>query len=196
MVDVSKTPVILASQSPRRVKLLKKIIKKFIVIPSNVDELCSPNYSPEENAIALSRKKAAWVANSHPHHWVIGADTLVVLKNEIIGKPANNEEALKILRRLSGRKHKVITGISVVHSKTFSAAIVSQVHIKPLTDDEIVSYVNSGEPMDKAGAYAIQEKGASLVEGYKGSYSNIVGLPIDALKDLLQRSGFYFDGSS
>ena len=138
----------------------------------------------------MSRKKADWVANRYPHHWVIGADTLVVLENEIIGKPTNLEDAHKILKRLSGRKHKVITGITVVHSETLSAAIVSQVNIKTLNNNEIASYINSGESMDKAGAYAIQGKGASVVKNYEGSYSNIVGLPIDALKDLLQKSGF------
>ena len=192
----SRTPVILASQSPRRIELLKQIIKNFLVIPSDVSEICSPNLSPEENAIALGRKKADWIANRHPRHWVIGADTLVVLKNEIIGKPANIDDAFQLLRRLSGREHNVITGIAVVHSNTLSAVTVSKVRIKSLTDNEIVSYVNSGEPMDKAGAYAIQGKGASLVENYEGSYSNIVGLPIGTLKDLLQKSEFSFDGSS
>ena len=191
----SEISVILASQSPRRIELLKQIIKNFLVIPSEVDEVCSSNLSPEENAIALGRKKAAWVANRHPRHCVIGADTLVVLENKIIGKPTNVDEAHQILRRLSGREHKVITGVSVVHSNTLSAATVSQVRIKPLADNEIDSYVNSGEPMDKAGAYAIQGKGASLVENYKGSYSNIVGLPINTLKDLLQKLGFSFNNS-
>ena len=185
-----KKPLILASQSPRRVELLKKIIKNFLVIPSGIDEVCSSILSPEENAIILSRKKADWVANRYPHHWVIGADTLVVLENEIIGKPTNLDDAHKILKQLSGRKHKVITGVTVVHSETLSAAIVSQVNIKTLNNNEIASYINSGESMDKAGAYAIQGKGASVVKNYEGSYSNIVGLPIDALKDLLQKSGF------
>ena len=192
----SSTPVILASQSPRRVDLLKQIIKNFIVIPSEVNEVCKSNISPEENAKYLGLKKATWVAKRYPHHWVIGADTLVVLDNEIIGKPGSVDEACQILRRLSGRKHKVITGVAVVHSNTLSAATVSQVRIKHLTENEIFSYVTSGEPMDKAGAYAIQGKGASQVEGYKGSYSNIIGLPIDTLKDILQRSGIYFDNFS
>jgi len=185
-------PVILASQSPRRIELLKQVIESFLIIPSKVDEVCSPNLSPEENAIALGRKKADWVANHHPRHCVIGADTLVVLENEIIGKPVNVYEAYQILRRLSGREHKVITGVAVVHLNTLSAATVSKVRIKSLTDNEIVSYVDSGESMDKAGAYAIQGKGTALVESYKGSYSNIVGLPIDTLKNLLGKSGFSF----
>ena len=186
----SNTPVILASQSPRRAELLKQIIKNFLVIPSEIDEVCSSNLSPEKNATNLSQKKANWVATRNPYHLVIGADTLVVLDNHIIGKPANVGDAYQILRRLSGREHEVITGVTVVYLNTLSAATVSKVRIKAITDSEIVSYVNSGESMDKAGAYAIQEKGASLVEDYKGSYSNIVGLPIDTLKDLLKKSGF------
>ena len=125
----SHTPVILASQSPRRVELLKTIIKSFEVIPSEIDEVCNANLSPEENAAFLSRKKAAWVAKQHPRHLVIGADTLVVLGSEIIGKPTDVEDAYRILRLLSGREHKVITGVAVVHSKTLSATSVSRVRI-------------------------------------------------------------------
>ena len=192
----SQTPVILASQSPRRIELLKQIVNNFQVIPSEIDEVCNTDLSPEENAASLGQQKADWVAKRHPGHWVIGADTLVVLENEIIGKPADVEDACQILRRLSGREHKVITGIAVIHSKAFSASTVSKVRIKPLTEEEIVAYVNSGEPMDKAGAYAIQGIGSSLVKGYDGSYSNIVGLPVDALKDLLRKADFPSDSKS
>ncbi|MGY8762290.1 MAG: Maf family protein, partial [Nitrospinaceae bacterium] len=172
----SPTPVILASQSPRRVELLKTIIKNFQVIPSNIDETCKSNLSPEENAVFLSRKKAAWVSKDHPHSLVIGADTLVVLENKIIGKPVDTEDACQILHRLSGREHKVITGVAIIHSKTISSFSISRVRIKHLTQSEIISYVDSGEPMGKAGAYAIQGQGSFLVESYEGSYSNIVGL--------------------
>lgn len=192
----SCAPAILASQSPRRIELLKQIIGNFRVIPSEVDEVCLPNLSPEENAVSLGRQKADWVADRHPGHWVIGADTLIVLDDEIIGKPTDAEDACQILRRLSGREHKVITGMAIIHSNTSSAATVSRVRFKSLTETEIVSYVNSGEPMDKAGAYAIQGKGSSLIEGYDGSYSNIIGLPIDELKDLLCKAGFPFNKGS
>ncbi len=187
-MDKSKTPVILASQSPRRTELLKTIVEKFRIVPSNIDETCDTNLLPEENAILLASKKAGFVAKLHPHHLVIGADTLVVLKNKIIGKPNTPEDARQTLRQLSGQEHKVITGLALVYLKIFSAACVSHVRIKRLTNNEIDSYVESGEPMDKAGAYAIQGKGSFLVEGYDGSYSNIVGLPIELLKDLLQKS--------
>ena len=192
----SCAPVILASQSPRRIELLKQIIGNFRVIPSEVDEVCLPDLSPEENAAFLGRQKADWVADRHPGHWVIGADTLIVLDDEIIGKPTDAEDACQILRRLSGREHKVITGMAIIHSNTSSAATVSRVRFKSLTETEIVSYVNSGESMDKAGAYAIQGKGSSLIEGYDGSYSNIIGLPIDELKDLLCKADFPFNKGS
>jgi len=182
-----KIPVILASQSPRRIELLKTVIENFRVVPSKIDEVCDINLSPEENAILLGRKKATWVAKEHPHNLVIGADTMVVLENKIIGKPTDAENARQILRQLSGQEHKVITGVAVVHSKIFSAVSISRVRIKTLTSNEINSYVKSEEPMDKAGAYAIQGKGSFLVESYDGPYSNIVGLPINLLKNLLQK---------
>jgi len=191
-MDKPKTPVILASQSPRRTELLKTIIKNFRVVPSNIDETCNTDLLPEENAILLASKKADFVAKLHPQHLIIGADTLVVLKNKIIGKPNNPENARQILRQLSGQEHKVITGLALVHLKNFSAASVSHVRIKKLTANEIDSYVECGEPMDKAGAYAIQGKGSFLVEGYDGSYSNIVGLPIELLKNLLQKLNLSF----
>ena len=157
------------------------------MVPSKIDEICDTDLSPEENAILLGRKKATSVAKLHPHHLVIGADTLVVLENKIIGKPTDTENARQILRQLSVQEHKVITGGAVVHSKIFSAASISRVRIKTLTSNEINSYVKSEEPMDKAGAYAIQGKGSFLIESYDGPYSNIVGLPIKLLKNLLQK---------
>ena len=189
-MDSPRIPVILASQSPRRIELLKTVIKNFRIVPSKINEVCDINLSPEENAILLGRKKATWVAKEHPHNLVIGADTIVVLENKIIGKPTDAENARQILRQLSGQEHKVITGVAVVHLKIFSAVSISHVRIKALTRNEINSYVESGEPMDKAGAYAIQGEGSFLVESYSGSYSNIIGLPMDLLKDLLQKLNF------
>ena len=189
-MDSPRIPVILASQSPRRIELLNTVIKNFQVVPSKVDEVCDIDLSPEENAMLLGRKKATWVAKHHPHNLVIGADTMVVLENKIIGKPTDAENARQILRQLSGQEHKVITGVAVVHSKIFSAASISHVRIKTLTPNEINSYVESSEPMDKAGAYAIQGEGSFLVESYSGSYSNIIGLPMDLLKDLLRKLNF------
>lgn len=189
-----RAPVILASQSPRRAGLLRKLIADFRVIPSEVEEVVRPDRSPEENARAIAREKADWVAQRHPGSWVIGADTLVVLDEIIIGKPIDPGDAQSILKRLSGRDHRVITGVAVAHTTTVSAAAISRVRIKALSDEEIAAYVESGEPMDKAGAYAIQGRGSFLVAAHEGSYSNIVGLPLETLKDLLAQSGYPADG--
>ena len=189
-MHTQKIPVILASQSPRRIKLLKTIIENFLVIPSKTDEVCDINLSPEENAILLGRNKATSVAKYHPNNLIIGADTIVVLKNKIIGKPTDIENARQILRQLSGQEHEVITGITVVHSQILSASKISRVRMKNLSLKDINSYVESGESMDKAGAYAIQGEGSFLVESYSGSYTNIIGLPMELLEDLLQKSNF------
>ena len=189
-MHTQKIPVILASQSPRRIKLLKTIIENFLVIPSKIDEVCDINLSPEENAILLGRNKATSVAKYHPNNLIIGADTIVVLKNKIIGKPTDIENARQILRQLSGQEHEVITGITVVHSQILSASKISRVRMKNLSLKDINSYVESGESMDKAGAYAIQGEGSFLVESYSGSYTNIIGLPMELLEDLLQKSNF------
>ena len=192
----SQTPVILASQSPRRIELLKTIIKNFKVIPSKIDEILDSSLSPEENAIYLGRKKATSVAKHNPHHLVIGADTLVALESKIIGKPTNTEDACRILQLLNGKEHKVITSVTVVSSKILSATSVSRVRLKALTQNEINSYINTGESIDKAGAYAIQGQGSFLVKSYEGSYSNIVGLPLELLKQLLLKSEFNIESST
>jgi nucleoside triphosphate pyrophosphatase len=184
--------IILASQSPRRKELLKKIVTEFQIVPSSVEEILEPGLSPRENAIAIARKKALDVARRHPGHYVIGADTIVVLDDEIIGKPEDAADACNILKRLSGRRHLVITGVAIVNSTQVEDAGVSEVDIRFLNEEEITRYVDTGEPLDKAGAYAIQGEGASIVSSYSGSYSNIVGLPLDTVKALLQISGYEF----
>jgi len=187
-----KNSVILASRSPRRFELLKKIVPNFDVIPSSADEIFQSELSPRENAIAIAYAKALDVSKNHPGHFVIGADTIVTLDDEIIGKPKDAADARNILKRLSGKRHQVITGVVVVHSEPMKDAGVSEVNIRSLTDDEIARYVETGEPMDKAGAYAIQGKGAFMIDSYSGSYSNIVGLPLDIVKTLLKRAGYPF----
>jgi nucleoside triphosphate pyrophosphatase len=185
--------VVLASQSPRRKELLKKIVAEFEIVPSSVEEILQPDLSPSENAIAIARMKALDVARSRPGHFVIGADTIVVLGDEIIGKPVDADDARKILKRLSGRQHQVITGVVIVNSQRVENAVISEVDIRPLNEEEIARYVATGEPLDKAGAYAIQGEGASIVAFYSGSYSNIVGLPLDMIKTMLQQGGYKFD---
>jgi len=184
--------VILASRSPRRVELLKEVIPDFSVIPSSAKEIFQPGLTPKENAIAVAGAKALDVAHNHPGHFVIGADTIVVLGDEIIGKPKDADDACNILKRLSGKQHQVITGVVVVHTTSAQDAGVSDVNIRTLNEDEITRYVETGEPMDKAGAYAIQGKGAFMVDSYSGSYSNIVGLPLDIVRTLLEQAGYHF----
>lgn len=183
--------LILASQSPRRLELLKQITDQFDVVPSSVEEELDWGLRPEENARLLARAKAEDVAENYPNCWVIGADTLVTLDQVILGKPVDVADAKNILRRLSGRKHLVITGICVVGpGKTLDIAVTSKVRFKPLTDEEISSYIQTGEPMDKAGAYAIQGKGSFMVREFSGSETNIIGLPIDELNTLLTKTGY------
>ena len=181
--------IVLASQSPRRVELLKEISTQFEVVPSSIEEVLDPGLRPEENAQNLARAKAESIAPSFPDCWVIGADTLVTLDHEIFGKPEDEEDAKRILKKLSGREHTVVTGICVVGpEKSLDKAVVSQIKIKPLTDQEIEDYIATGEPMDKAGAYAIQGKGSFMVRSFFGSKNNIIGLPLDELKILLKKT--------
>ena len=190
MIRSQSLPIILASQSPRRIQLLGEITDEFQVIPSEVEEVFSGDRTPGDNAVAIAREKAQWVADRNPNHCVLGADTIVVLNDEIIGKPEDEEQAYKILKRLSGKIHSVITGVALVGDDVLEEACVSTVSIKPLTNQEIYSYIQSGEPMDKAGAYAIQGKGAFMVKAYEGSFSNIVGLPLETVRKLLNLAGF------
>lgn len=185
--------IILASQSPRRIELLKQITPDFEVIPSDIEEIFDPKRTPRDNAIALAVEKAQWVARNHKDCFVIGADTIVVLDGEIIGKPTDPNDAHRILKRLGGREHQVITGIAVINTSIFKDAVTSTVAIKPLSNEEIIRYIDTGEPLDKAGAYAIQGKGAFMINSYRGSYTNIVGFPVETVRDLLHQAGYGFD---
>ena len=183
--------LILASQSPRRLELLQQITDQFEVVPSSVEEKLDYGLRPEENVRLLARAKAENVAKNYPECWVIGADTLVALHQEILGKPVDVSDAHRILSRLSGKEHRVMTGVCVVSpKKTLDTAVTSNVRFKSLTDEEISNYIQTGEPMDKAGAYAIQGKGNFMIREFSGSKSNIIGLPIDELKALLAKTGF------
>ncbi len=188
---MSKNKLILASKSPRRLELLKQITSEFEVVPSSVKEEIDYGLRPEENARLLARAKAEDVASKYPECWVIGADTLVTLHQEILGKPEDAVDAQRMLRRLSGKEHRVATGICVVGpEKTLDKSITSKVRFKSLTEEEILNYIQTGEPMDKAGAYAIQGEGSFMIREFSGSKTNIIGLPIDELKTLLQKTGY------
>lgn len=171
--------IILASASPRRRELLEKAEIPFNLCIKNVDETVPEGLTPEEAAMFVAEKKALAVAGVDEEAVVIGADTIVVLDGEILGKPADEEDAIKMLMRLSGREHTVITGVCLAcgdKKTTFYKS--SKVTFYKLERDEVKRYVRTGEPMDKAGAYGIQGKGSLFVESIEGDYFNIVGLPL------------------
>ena len=171
--------IILASSSPRRRELLSKAEVKFDICIKSVDETVPEGMSPAEGAEHTAAVKAMAVAFMNTEAVVIGADTIVVLGDEILGKPKDKADAADMLKKLSGKEHEVITGVCLAYKgkyETFHCS--SKVKFYELTDDEIRHYVASGEPMDKAGAYGIQGKGMMLVESINGDYCNIVGLPV------------------
>ena len=190
-MNKNNSRLVLASKSPRRRELLKEISNQIEVAPSSIKEVLDIGLRPAENARNIARAKAESIAPSFPNSWVIGADTLVTLDDEIFGKPDDEKDAERILKRLSGREHIVVTGICVVGpQKSLDKCVVSKIKIKPLTIQEIKDYIATGEPMDKAGAYAIQGKGSFMVRSFSGSKTNIIGLPIDELKVLLKKTRY------
>ncbi len=173
--------IILASKSPRRRDLLEQAGLSFSVAPSGVDESAIPMASPERYARVLAEAKAKDVSARAPDHWVIGADTIVVAGDAVLGKPGSEAEAREMLRLLEGRSHRVITGYCILHEELerfFSESVVTEVWFKGLTDEEIEWYIRTGEPFGKAGSYAIQGIGVRLVTRIDGSYTNVVGLPV------------------
>lgn len=186
--------IILASASPRRRELLRQIGLTFEVEPSSLVEEIPPGIEPHQLARQISFRKAEIVASRHRDAIVIAADTFGVIDGQVLGKPHTSEEARKMLATLSGRCHSVITGFTIIDTaddKTLSRSVETKVYIKVLTDTEIDAYVRSGEPLDKAGAYAIQGLGAVLVERIEGDYLNIVGLPLNALAEALKEFGIH-----
>ena len=171
--------LILASKSPRRVEILGNIGAEFEVIPANVDESVEDGTKPDDAVMEISKRKALCILEKHADAFIISADTVVVIDNEIIGKPKDEQHAFDILKRLSGRSHFVYTGFTLCNKdKVYCGYVSTEVQFKELTDDEIYRYIKSREPMDKAGAYGIQEKGSVFVTGIKGDYFNVMGLPI------------------
>jgi septum formation protein len=185
-----KTKIILASQSPRRRYLLERAGLKFSVIPSDFDESSIPPAPPKDYVRKLATAKARDVASRHPNSWVIGADTVVVVDGRLLGKPASQTEARSMLQRLSGRTHYVLTGVCICRqsdNRFFEDTVRTDVLFKELTDAEIEWYIQTGEPFDKAGAYAIQGIGTFLVRRIDGSYTNVVGLPVCEVVEFLLR---------
>ncbi len=192
-LEAMKT-IILASASPRRKELLEQIGLKFEIEPSNYDEDLNPALDPHELAKSLSLKKAELVARNHRDALIIAADTFVVLEGKILGKPKTETGAGKMLAALSGKQHSVITGFTIIDTgshKALSRSVATEVYIKKLTSNEIDAYVKSKEPLDKAGAYAIQGLGSVIVEKIEGDYSNVVGLPLSALAESLKEFGVH-----
>jgi len=184
--------LILASASPRRIELLGSLGLIFDVIPSSADEYLDGRPEPGLLVEALARRKARAVAGGRPEDVVLGADTVVVLDGEVLGKPAGPEEAKCMLRKLQGREHEVFTGVCVVCSaRGFESYAHERTRVRflPMSEDEIAGYVATEEPLDKAGAYAIQGLGSLYVEGITGDYFNVVGLPLRLAARLLKEAG-------
>lgn len=173
------TDIILASASPRRSELMTLAGFRFDVICADIDEIVPEKALPQEVVMSLALQKAQAVAKDHRKSAVVGSDTVVALDGKILGKPRSEKEAAEMLRSLSGRIHKVFTGVAIVcGEKVTSFFEETEVEFYPLTDQEILDYVATGEPMDKAGAYGIQGRGAVLVKRINGDYFNVMGLPI------------------
>lgn len=176
-------PLILASASPRRKRLLTQIGLPFRSLPSQVSEQCL-NGDPLLTSRVLAEKKAVQVHTGTGASWVLGADTVVAIDSKILGKPEDGEQASHMLLLLSGREHRVITGFCVLNPSghiAHSEAVTSLVRIKNLTEQEIENYIITGEPYGKAGSYAVQGIGTFMIESISGSYTNVVGLPLCAL---------------
>jgi len=182
-------PLILASASPRRAELLRQLYSDFQVIPGDAAEIFDEQLSPWELCQLNAHRKARAVAKKIPDALVLGADTLVFLNAEIMGKPANLAEATRMLTRLQGRTHQVVTGVSLIllrahRERTF--AVGTDVTFRPLTAEQIEGYLSKTNPLDKAGAYAIQEHGDLIVSEISGSFSNVVGLPVEQVQAELE----------
>lgn len=175
---------------------MRTLIDIFRTLPCDVDERVLPDESPGTYALRMAEAKARAASRSlsgeDETEWIIGADTIVVLDGEIFGKPLDGQDARKILRRLRGKSHEVLSGICILHRRTGQVCmdlVSTQVRMKALSEDEIEEYIRTGEPFGKAGAYAIQGLGGRLVEGIQGSFTNVVGLPLERLGRWMEALG-------
>jgi septum formation protein len=187
----NKPELILASSSPRRQELLREIGIPFQVHAANINEDQITDEAPSAYALRLAREKAEAVAVQYPQSYVLGADTIVVVDGEVLGKPKSHADAVRMLRLLSGRGHEVTTAVSVVAPGTLAEtrASTTKVYFRELAEDEIQRYVAGGEPIDKAGAYAIQGGASLWTDRIEGEFSNVVGLPLSLVTDMLRTTG-------
>jgi septum formation protein len=182
--------VILASASPRRIELIKKITDDFTVIPSCADESIDNKVPVEDIPIILSSRKALSIAKDNTDSVVIGCDTVVIANNEVLGKPKDKDDARRMIKALSGISHKVITGVTVIKNDTLiSFAETTEVKFRPIEEEEIEEYISGDEPYDKAGGYAVQGIAGKFVEELIGDYYNVVGFPVNKIRQTLQNIG-------
>ncbi|MBI5654114.1 septum formation inhibitor Maf [Candidatus Uhrbacteria bacterium] len=183
-------PLILASSSPRRRELLERLHIQIEIHPADVDETPLKNEDAKAMVLRLAKDKAAVIARQFPGRWVLASDTTVAQDGKPIGKPTSEADARRTLKRLQGKKHQVYTAICLQNGKKkYALADTTDVVFRKMTDKEIAWYVKTGEPMDKAGSYAIQGIGGLFVKGIRGSYSNVMGLPTERLVELLKKAG-------
>jgi septum formation protein len=183
--------IILASASPRRSELLRQIGAEFSVLPADIDETPATDETARHYVERMAREKALKVARAHPDSLVLGADTSVVLNGMILGKPVSADDAAATLRQLSGAGHQVVTAVALARGTACtSRLVVVDVRFRDLSADEIAAYVATGEPMDKAGSYGIQGLGGIFVRELQGSYSAVVGLPLQETATLLAEAGY------
>jgi septum formation protein len=184
--------IILASESTRRIDILRTLGISFAIIPPGIDESRLKNETARDYVLRISYDKAHKVGSHFPEKWIIGADTVVVLKGKILGKPANEAEAFGMLCMLRGKWHRVVTGYCVLNllkGVVYRDAVETKVSVRDLSDDEIRRYISTSEPLGKAGSYAVQGRGGCMVKEIKGSYSNVVGLPICQVAEALLSLG-------
>jgi len=183
---------ILASSSPRRRELLTSIGLDFDVVPSHVPEEHQPGEAPEEYVARLSREKANAIAAKHPSAWIIAADTTVLLGDQLLEKPVDKKDAERMLSLIAGKTHVVYTGVTlqnVERGYRETRVAESEVRMLPLAQEDVRWYVSTGEPLDKAGAYAVQGIGAMFIDSIHGSYTNVVGLPLAMLFQMMRKAG-------
>ena len=187
--------IVLASQSPRRAELLRMLGFQFDVVPADIDETYHGDETGPEHAERLAREKTAFIALQYADAIVIGSDTVVVIDGDVLGKPRDKAHAIEMLMRLQGRTHQVATGIAVCTpgASLYSDIETVDVKFKPFDRRLAEAYVQTGEPMDKAGAYGIQGYGASIVEWVKGDYFAVMGLPVQRMIAILEQAGWKYD---